>query len=101
MENLFEILFDLIAEGSVEIASDKRVIKFIRYPLIALIILFFSAVIIGLIVLGIIIALQKSVVGGLFILAVGLLLLVLSLINIGGIHIKSKIKNKFNGNEKE
>lgn len=45
MELLFEFIFDLIFEESIEIAKSRKVSKWIRYPLITLISLFLIAVI--------------------------------------------------------
>ncbi len=45
MELLLEIIFDLIVEGSVEVAKNVRISKWIRYPIVALISLFIIAII--------------------------------------------------------
>jgi len=45
MEFLIECLIELLFEGSLEISSNKKISKFIRYPLIILILLFFLSVI--------------------------------------------------------
>ena len=45
MELLLEILFDLIVEGSVEVAKDRKISKWIRYPAVVLISLFIIAII--------------------------------------------------------
>lgn len=36
MDFIFELLFELIFEGALSVSSDKKVPKFIRYPLIDL-----------------------------------------------------------------
>lgn len=36
MDFIFELLFELIFEGALSVSSDKKVSKFIRYPLIDL-----------------------------------------------------------------
>jgi len=48
MEFLIEELLNLIFEGSIEISSNKKVSKWIRYPLIVIIILFFSVIILSI-----------------------------------------------------
>lgn len=40
MELLFEIIFELIVEGSTEVAKSQKVSKWIRYPIILLLSLF-------------------------------------------------------------
>ena len=54
MDIVFEFLVELLAEGTIEISKSKKVSKWLRYPLIALIVLFFSLVILGIFALGII-----------------------------------------------
>lgn len=58
-----------------EISSNKKISKWIRYPLILFIILFFSIVIIGLFVLGLII-LKENILFGLFIIVLSLFMLI-------------------------
>ncbi len=45
MEILLEIIFDLIVEGSVEVVKNRKVSKWIRYPIVVLIYLFIIAII--------------------------------------------------------
>ena len=52
MELLLEIIFDLIIEGSAEVAKNRKISKWIRYPAIVLISLFIIAVIGLLIFVG-------------------------------------------------
>lgn len=53
MDFLFELLFDLIAEGTVELSKSRKVPKCIRYPLIAIIVLFFACIIAVLLIVGV------------------------------------------------
>ena len=55
MEFLIELLLELIFEGGIEISSNKKISKLIRYPLIFLIVLTFLSVIIGIFILGLLI----------------------------------------------
>ena len=41
MDTLFEFILELFVEGGVEIGSDKKVSRWIRYPLILFVSLFF------------------------------------------------------------
>ncbi len=45
MELLLEIIFDLIVEGSAEVAKNRKISKWIRYPIVVLISLFIIAII--------------------------------------------------------
>ncbi len=92
MEFLIELLLDLVLEGSIEISSNKKVSKFIRYPLIILIILFFSIVIFGLLLLGIMI-IKDNILIGLFIIAISLFLLIASIIKFKTIYLNKKENN--------
>jgi len=75
MEFLIEELLNLIFEGSIEISSNKKVSKWIRYPLIVIIILFFSVIIFGLLILGIAI-MEDNMLAGILIVLLSLILLV-------------------------
>lgn len=89
MEFLAEILFELIFEGCFELSSNKKLPKYIRYPFIVLIVLFFLTVILGLIFLGFMI-LDKTVLGGVFIILVGILLGIGSIIKFKKIYVEKK-----------
>ncbi len=45
MELLLEIIFELIVEGSAEVAKNRKISKWIRYPIVVLISLFIIAII--------------------------------------------------------
>lgn len=79
MELLFEIILELIFEGSIEVSKSSKVPKYIRYPLIAIIFLFFIAVI-GLIFFVGISALKENILGGIIIILIGLFVLIISII---------------------
>jgi len=74
MKFLIELLVELLIEGSIEISQDKRVTKFIRYPIIIFIVVFFLLIILGLIIIGIYI-LKDNIYIGLFFIVIGLILL--------------------------
>lgn len=75
MEFLLELLLELIIEGSISLSTNKKVSKIIRYPLIILIILFFSAILIGLLWLGILIW-KSNHYASLFIIIVDIILII-------------------------
>jgi len=63
MEDLFDLIFDIL----VEITSCEKVPKWIRYPLILIITLFFTIIILGLFVLGILFLKDNLIIGLMFI----------------------------------
>ena len=75
MEYIFEFIFELI----VEFVFDNRTPKYIRYPLLVIILLFFIYVIGVLIFEGVLLLKENRLTGLLFIL-VGLFLLIMSII---------------------
>lgn len=92
MELIFEFICELLLEGSIEISSNKKISKWIRYPLIFLIVLFFLTVI-GLILFLGIILFNKNIIASLFIMCVGVMLLILSIIKFKKIYIKKEKRN--------
>lgn len=89
MEFIFEILLDLILEGCFEASSNKKVPKIIRYPLIALIALFFVSVIFGIFILGISLW-NKNIYGSLFIILLSIIMLILSIYRFKKVYIERK-----------
>jgi len=78
MEFIIELVLELFVEGGIEVSSNKKISKCIRYPILALLILFFSVVIFGIIILGVLMLKENILVGILFI-ALGLFFLVISI----------------------
>ncbi len=76
MEYLFTFLLELALEGCAEASKSKRVPKYIRYPLIAILSLGVIAVI-GLIFLAGVLALKEYLLAGIFLIGVGVLMLVM------------------------
>ena len=66
MDDVIEFILELILEGTIEISSNKKVPKWIRYPLIALIVLIFAIVTFGLIIFGIYISKKKYIYRNIF-----------------------------------
>lgn len=95
MEFIFEFLFELLFEGIFEASKSKRIPKYIRYPLIILIIIFF-AIIIGLMIFTGIVILNKNILGGLFFLIISLIIAFLAVKRFRDtyLEINNKKKNK-------
>jgi len=89
MEILIELLIELILEGSIEISSDDRVPKWIRYPIIIFIILVFIGVWLGVIILGIY-ALKENLYVGIALIIIGILLLILGVIKFINKYVQRK-----------
>lgn len=61
MDFILEIIFDLVLESSMEIAKDKKIKKWIRYPLAFLLSLFIIAVIGTIFFVGIMFILDEEI----------------------------------------
>lgn len=77
MDDFIEIVFDLILNGCIDTLPNRKIPKWIRVILSV----FLFGVIFGIILLGVVV-IQDSVIGGIFILLVGLFLLIGSIIEI-------------------
>lgn len=92
MEIIIELLVELLFEGTFEISKNKKVPKFIRYPLILLIILLFIGVISLIFFTGILIYKETSKICGILLMLIGVALLVSSIIKFKKIY--SDLTNK-------
>ena len=61
MDLLLEFIFELVLESSMEIAKDKKINKWIRYPLAILLSLFIIAVIGTILFVGIMFILDEEI----------------------------------------
>lgn len=89
MEFLFEFILELILDGSLEASKNQRIPKFIRYPLIGIIVLFFVMVI-GLIMMAGILSLKENVIVGLFFIIIGLVIFIMSIIKFRKVYLLKK-----------
>lgn len=92
MECLFEIIIEILLEGSITISSNKKISKWLRYPLIMLIILFFLLVIGGLAFIGIV-SFKTNIYFSILLILCSLLLLIASIIKFRRIYLK-KVDSK-------
>lgn len=79
MEYIFEFILELVFEGTLEASKNKKIPKYIRYPLIGIIVLFFL-IVIGLIFFVGIMFFKDSAIGGIFFIAIGVFMLIMSII---------------------
>lgn len=91
MDDVIEFVLELILEGTLELSSNRKVPKWIRYPLIVIISLLFAIVTFGLIILGVISS-KENIYIGIFFIVVGLILLVAGIIKVDKIYIEKKEK---------
>lgn len=79
MEFIFEFIFELVLEGSIEASKSSKIPKYIRYPLIVIISLFFIAII-GLVIFAGILSLKENILLGILFILIGLFMLIMSVI---------------------
>ena len=68
MDIIFELILDLFLEESLEICSNKKISKWIRYPLLIILTLFFIAIVLGLFILGIYLIKTNIIISIIFII---------------------------------
>ncbi len=91
MEYIFEFILELVLEGSMEVSANSRIPKYIRYPLIGILPLFFIAVI-GFVFFAGILSLKKNILIGMFLILVGLFLLIMSIVKFRKVYLIKKDK---------
>lgn len=91
MEYIFGFILELVLEGSIEVSKKKNIPKYIRYPLIFVIVLFFIAVI-GLILLVGVLSMKENMLLGIFFILVGLFLLIMSILKFKKIYLEKTNK---------
>lgn len=87
MDILFELIIDLLISSSIEGSKSSKIPKPIRYLLLGFVILFFVAVI-GLIIFVGVDILKTNLIGGLIIIAFGILMLILSILKFKKIYLE-------------
>ena len=96
MDELIEFILDLLLEGGIELSANKKVSKWIRYPIIAFLFLFFTIVIFGMIILGILM-IEESILVSFIFVACGIAMLIGSVIKFK----KTYLEHKKNSGKKE
>ena len=87
MDIIFELILDILFEGSIEICSNKKISKWIWYPLLIILNVLLIVVIIGTFILGILLYKTSIVLSIIFIICSILFL-------IGGIVKFKKLYNE-------
>ncbi len=75
MDFIIELIFEFLFDGMIETSKSNKVPKFIRYPLIVIILLFFVLVI-GFIFIVSILAFKESIIAGILLIIIDLFLFV-------------------------
>ena len=91
MDFIFELILELVLEGSIEASKSKKVPKPIRYLLIILISLFFISVA-GLIIWVGIDSIKSNLVGGILVIGFGIVFFILCILEFKKAYIKKKNK---------
>jgi len=78
MDDVIEIILDLLLEGGMEIASNNKISKWIRYPIIFLISIVFIFVILLIMYFGYIILKNNRFIG-LLVIILGIIMFILSI----------------------
>lgn len=87
MEYIFEIILDFVLDIGIEASKSKRVPNWARYLLIAIISLFFIAVI-GLIIFLGVVLLKDSVIAGSFLILFGVCLFIICIVKFVKTYLK-------------
>lgn len=87
MELIIEFIIELILEGSFELSKNLKTPKWLRYPLIILVILFFLSVIAIIFIVGYL-SLKENTIIGLLIIIISIALAVYSIAKFIDIYIK-------------
>lgn len=75
MDFIIELIFEFLFDGMLETSKSNKVPKFIRYPLIVIILLFFVLVI-GFIFIVSILAFKESIIAGILLIIIDLFLII-------------------------
>lgn len=89
MDYIIELVIELLLEGSIEISSNKKVSKWIRYPLILFIVTIFIGIILLMFYLGFSL-LNKNALVAILILIISLFMLISAIIKFKKLYIEKR-----------
>ena len=93
MDLLLEFILELILEGSIEISSNKKIPKWIRYPLIFIITALFLTIIIGILFLGMYMS-KENILLSILLIIISIFLLIGSIKKLKDMYIEKKENKK-------
>lgn len=88
MDFIIELILELLLEGSIELGTSKKISKYIRYPILILLLLFYLAII-GLVLFVGISALSESLIGGIILIVLNVFLVAATILGF-----RKKLKEK-------
>ncbi len=89
MEYVIEAVLDLVLELGIEASKNKKVPKIIRWLLIGLIMFLFIGVI-GMVLFAGVLVLLQDIIGGIILIAIGIIMLISAITKFKKIYIKKK-----------
>jgi len=89
MDELIELVLDILLESSIGISSNKKVSKWIRYPIIVFLLIFFTVITFGIMILGIML-IEESILASLIFICCGIVMLIGSIIKFKKIYLHHK-----------
>ena len=89
MDFIIELVIELLLEGSIGISSNKKVSRWIRYPLILFIVTLFAGIILLMLYLSFSL-LNKNALAAILILIISLFLLISAIIKFKKIYVEKK-----------
>lgn len=100
MDIILEFLLELVVDGGIEASGNKNLSRWIRYPLMVLVILFFCAVISLIFYMGILVCTEKPAASVLLFL-LGLFLLVGTILKFRKLYMTKQPKREGEGTSGE
>ena len=89
MEFIIELILELLLEGSIEVSSNRKVSKWIRYPLIIFITTIFFGIILLIIFLGLSL-LNDWLLAGIAFLIIGIIMFISAIIKFKKLYIERR-----------
>lgn len=89
MEFIIELILELLLEGGLEISSNKKISKWIRYPLIIFITIIFLSVILLILYLGLSL-LNDWFLAGMVFLVIGIIMFISAIIKFKKLYLEKK-----------
>lgn len=89
MEFIIELILELLLEGSIEVSSNRKVSKWIRYPLIIFITTIFFGIILLIIFLGLSL-LNDWLLAGITFLIIGIIMFISAIIKFKKLYLEKK-----------
>ena len=89
MDFIIELILELLLEGSIEISSNKKISKWIRYPLIIFITTIFLSVILLILYLGLSL-LNDWFLAGMIFLVIGIIMFISAIIKFKKLYLEKK-----------